>query len=199
MNHLFQISFITVFSLLVIIRICFKIKARLYINVYSKAEGITQIVIRSLIGLFHYTAVFLYIIFPQFFPWMYVVLPLWLRFAGIGLASGSLILLFLAHASLGTSFSATINIKKDHRLVTTGPYKYMRHPMYVAYFTLFISAFFISGSWAIGLSGICIISILMTFRLKKEEELLIKKFKRRYLDYADSTHRFFPWPRKTRE
>ena len=78
-------------------------------------------------------------------------------------------------------------------MIDTGPYRWIRHPMYAAYFVLFLSAFLIAENWIIGASGTAIIGMLMTVRLKREEDILIQRFGRRYLDYRRTTGRFLPW------
>jgi protein-S-isoprenylcysteine O-methyltransferase Ste14 len=114
------------------------------------------------------------------------------RMAGIGMALFSLTVLYTAHKTLGTYFTTSITVKEGQKLMTTGPYRYIRHPMYTAYFILFVAAFLISMNWVIGVSGIGIIFILMTFRRKKEEKILIDTFKDKYMHYMKTTPSFIP-------
>jgi protein-S-isoprenylcysteine O-methyltransferase Ste14 len=104
----------------------------------------------------------------------------------------ALILLARAHRALGLNFSPTLSFRDDHRLVTAGPYKHIRHPIYLSYLLLFTSGFLVTCHWAVGVFGVSIILILMTFRLKREEELLEEHFKEEYLAYAKKTPRFIP-------
>jgi|GEM_PF-4141654 len=64
--------------------------------------------------------------------------------------------------------------------------------MYSAYLLLFLSAFFVTRNWIIGLSGTAVILFLMTVRLRLEEALVIGRFGQEYLRYRALTPMFMP-------
>ncbi len=150
------------------------------------------IVLRYVIGLPLFGSVFLAIVLPGVFRWMYILLPLWSRVSGVVLGIACLVLLGRTHQALDGYFSMTLTIRQDHHLVRQGPYRWVRHPMYVAYFFFFFAQFLVTRNWVIGTSGMAVILTLMTARLKKEESILGEYFKQDYDDYASSTPRFFP-------
>jgi protein-S-isoprenylcysteine O-methyltransferase Ste14 len=123
---------------------------------------------------------------------MYISLPAWLRFAGFGLGLFALTLLAFAHHDLGKNFSMSVIIKKEQKLVTTGSYRWIRHPIYVAYLLIFLAIFLLSGNWVAGITGEAVIFTLMNGRLKIEEQLLFERFGRSHTEYVSSTGKFFP-------
>ena len=188
-------AFFALFTFLTIIRFYFKVKANVFRErIFSRDESVGLIAARAVIGIPLVVAILNYLFFPQRLPWMRLPLPVWLRWSGLLLAGLSLTFLIWVHRALGKNFSTSIRVKRDHALVKTGPYSLLRHPMYSAYFLIFLSAFFISGNWIIGASGLAVILLLMTVRLRLEEGLLVGRFGPDYVHYCDLTPRFVPRP-----
>lgn len=72
--------------------------------------------------------------------------------------------------------SRTVEVEEDHKLITTGPYKIIRHPMYLAVLIMFISTPFTLGSYWASIGNVFIISPFIA-RIINEEKLLIKQLK----------------------
>jgi protein-S-isoprenylcysteine O-methyltransferase Ste14 len=192
-DSFFRISFVILLSFLTIIRLYFKYRAGLlHEAIFPRTEKIHFIISRAILGTPLLIAVLLYIFRPEYQTWMQIDLPPAVRALGVLTAAVSLILLVWVHRVLGRNFHTSIVIKRDHRLVTEGPYRLIRHPMYVTYLVFFISMFLISKNVIIGLCGAGIMLILMTFRLQYEEALLIKRFPNDYPHYQEKTPRFIP-------
>ena len=190
---LFRICFICLFCVLTGMRLFYKLRAGfLRERIYAPEENRGFIVFRSIIGLPLLWAVFAYAFVPGGFAWMYASLPAWLRLAGILLGCGAIALLFWVHQTLGGNFSTSLAPRRDHRMITRGPYAWVRHPMYTAYFTLFLAAFLISTNWLAGVTGLAIILMLMTFRRIREEALLVERFGEAYRVYRRATGMFLP-------
>ena len=137
----------------------------------------------------------MYILNLPWAPWSFVRLPAWLRWTGAGLCIAAVALIAAAHRALDGSFSPTIRLRRHHRLVTTGPYRFVRHPMYSAYLLLFLGAFLLSANWVIGTGGVGVILTLMTLRLAGEERRLAGRFGAAWLSYRETTGTFLPRPR----
>ncbi len=76
--------------------------------------------------------------------------------------------------------------------MTSGPYRYMRHPMYTALFLSMAAILLLTRSWLVGgvpLVGLCVIVLL---RVEREERVMIGKFGDAYRDYMKRTGRFLP-------
>jgi protein-S-isoprenylcysteine O-methyltransferase Ste14 len=83
-------------------------------------------------------------------PWMAVFripLPAWLRWAGFCLGLASLALLAWTQATLGKQWSAQLQLRAGHQLVTDGPYARVRHPMYTALCGFAAGLALVSAQW----------------------------------------------------
>ena len=84
---------------------------------------------------------------------------------------------------LGKQFSWVVTVQKEHKLVTDGPYKYMRHPRYSGIiFWVFGFAFVFLSIPALVLAAI--MSFLMLIRIPKEEKMLHGEFCEEWDDYC---------------
>ena len=82
-------------------------------------------------------------------------------------------------------------IPNSHGLVTTGPYKFVRHPVYTGLILITFSWSFALQSQLAFLLSIALY-ILLTFKSNFEEQMLVEMFGHEYLDYRQKTARFFP-------
>ena len=193
-NFLLRIAFIAIFTSLSIARVIYKRRAKaLKEGIFPRSEGHLLNLVRVVFGAPLFLFVFFFILFPQALPYAYIDLPDTFRFIGTAGGIWAVFIIAISYKALGKNYSSTVTIKKDHDLVTTGPYRIVRHPMYMGYLILFVSAFLLSENWVIGLSGSLIILSLMTCRLRKEENELIKRFGIRYIKYMRETGKFIPW------
>ena len=95
----------------------------------------------------------------------------------------SLVFFTFARIQLGDSFQITAEAK---RLVKTGIYKKIRHPIYLFGFT-FVLGFFIFTQVFYGLIFLFALAVLQVNRIKKEEQVLIEKFGDEYVEYKKQT------------
>jgi protein-S-isoprenylcysteine O-methyltransferase Ste14 len=109
--------------------------------------------------------------------------PLWLQCAG---AAGLLLSMYLNYLVFReNSFAAPvvkIQTERRQRAVTTGLYRYVRHPMYAAAALSFVGTALLLGSW-LGLAMTPVLIVLLAIRAMKEEQTLIEKLDG-YADYA---------------
>ncbi len=115
----------------------------------------------------------------------------WLRWAGAGagvLAGG---LLIWTVRTLGPNLTDTVVTRKAHSLVTTGPYRWVRHPFYDASGLAILASSVAAANWFLFLTG-GLAFILMIGRTRIEERHLLARFGDSYQAYAEQTGRFLP-------
>lgn len=116
-----------------------------------------------------------------------------LQIAGIHIGAASAILFYYVHEVLSDNWSPILQIRKQHELITDGPYKLLRHPMYTA-MLLWVSAnFLISSNWMVGAVQILSVIILLVVRLPEEERMMEEAFPRQYKLYKLKTYRLVPY------
>ncbi|URA09823.1 methyltransferase family protein [Thermospira aquatica] len=177
------------FSVLVMGRWYFKVKSHSIFDSYKGKEPFLLVLYRILLGLLQAIVTVMYL-FEWSLLWMtHPVVPLteWL---GIGMSCFAIGLIFWAHAALGENFSPSLG--KAYRLVQEGPYRYIRHPIYVGYIGLFLAVDLMTGWWLMALLGELILLSLVLWRLPLEEGYLEETFQDAYHSYARRTKRFLP-------
>ncbi len=118
--------------------------------------------------------------------------PVFIRGLGVLLLAGGSILFGWTHQVLGRFWSPVLEIAHAHQLITWGPYRLVRHPMYssLILFSLGIGLtaadMIMAVSWAAGIFILCML------RIEKEEKLMIETFGNDYLVYKSRTGKLFP-------
>lgn len=189
----FHASFLLLFCFYAVMRTFFKLQTgTLWETAFSKREGVVSQALRILCSVPLFGGVFLFIFAPDQYPVLYISLPASIRFMGLLGGILSLGALGWVHYVLNDNFTPTLEVRNRTRLVTWGPYRWIRHPMYTFYMVFFLCAFAISQSWVIGLFGAGIFADLMFLRLPYEERELEKAFGEAYRIYRRKTKKFIP-------
>ena len=94
-----------------------------------------------------YLSVFAYMVNPDWMVWSSFPLPSWLRWLGAALGLGMLPILYWGVSSLGSNISETFLTKEKHVLVTHGPYRWVRHPLYAVATIGFVSLSIVAANW----------------------------------------------------
>lgn len=135
---------------------------------------------------------FLYMIYPQALTWSFFTLPDGVRWAGGAVALFVCMpLLVWAQNSLGNNVSTTVITRQEHQLITHGPYRWIRNPLYSIATLYFVSLALVAASWFL-LAAIALALVLLTLRLPKEEAGLIARFGDEYREYMKRTGRYLP-------
>ena len=132
-----------------------------------------------------------YMIDSSLMAWSSAPLPIWLRWLGVALGIIAGLLLTVTFRTLGKNLTDTVVTRAEHVLVTSGPYRWVRHPFYVAFLLAVTANSLVTANWFLALTG-GIAFGLMVLRTRTEEENLIERFGEEYLKYMERTGRFFP-------
>jgi len=118
---------------------------------------------------------------------------IWAVVLGVGLFSAGLWLFRKTHKELGKNWSITLEIRDKHKLVSTGPYSFVRHPMYSSFLLLALGQVLLLSNWVVGLAGLLGFSALFFFRVGREERMMTDTFGSGYGDYMKKTKRIIPY------
>ncbi|MFA5173671.1 MAG: isoprenylcysteine carboxylmethyltransferase family protein [Candidatus Pacearchaeota archaeon] len=149
---------------------------------------------RTLVKYFIMLFLFYFYIFG-YFDFAQLNLNIYFRLiAGIIIIFLGVSLLFWAHSHLNINWSPIIEKKfsKSRSLVKSGPYKYIRHPIYTASFIAVIGFFILSANWL--LAGIPLVILILFYisKIPREENELIRNFGKKYKDYMKTTGGLLP-------
>jgi protein-S-isoprenylcysteine O-methyltransferase Ste14 len=156
-----------------------------------RQEGLFILVSLRLAGLLFLLGFLAWLIESSWLAWSSVPLPDWPRWLGVGLVATGLLLVAWTFHHLGRNLTDTVVTRRQHSLVTTGPYRWVRHPFYVAAALCFAGVSLAVASWLLALAG-GLILVLLVLRTDREEELLVERFGDAYRRYAERTGRFLP-------
>ncbi len=92
---------------------------------------------------------------------------------------------------LGRNWSATVQLKESHELITGGPYRWIRHPIYTGFLLLFLGHALLIGEWR-GLLAVAIVFASFWRKLRREESWLVEHFGESYRAYQSCTKALLP-------
>lgn len=132
-----------------------------------------------------------YLIDPAALPWTKMPLPRVARWLGAGLTLATIGLIAWVFATLGENLTRTAGFRTHARLVTGGPYRWIRHPLYSFASLACLGTGVMLASWPV-LLGVTALLPLLSLRAGREEAALIERFGDEYREYVQRTGRFFP-------
>jgi protein-S-isoprenylcysteine O-methyltransferase Ste14 len=141
-------------------------------------------------GLFLIPATYIMTGFPSSLDRLFIPALAW---PGAFILGGALWLFRRSHVDLGRNWSVTLKLREKHALITTGVYGVVRHPMYSSFFLLGLAQLFLLPNWLAGTSGLCGALILFSFRVSREERMMLEAFGDDYREYIGRTKRIIPW------
>lgn len=156
-----------------------------------KREGWGYTVVRAIRSISLIAFLVLYAVNQPWLGILSVPFPYWLRWIGVILGILSLAIYTWSRVTLGKEWSSSMQVREKHHLVTTGPYRWIRHPIYLAMMGFISGITLIAANWF--LSAFFFISIVdLALRIPKEERMMIEEFGSEYKAYMQRTGRLLP-------
>jgi protein-S-isoprenylcysteine O-methyltransferase Ste14 len=134
----------------------------------------------------------LYVLFPSLLTWASAPFPAWLRWIGLGVCLAGFVLLEASQRALGRNWSDQPRVTSTQQLVTTGPYRTIRNPIYTSFLLILGALLLISANWSVGISWIASVALDAAVRIRYEERAMTDRFGEEYIEYRKRTGRLFP-------
>jgi protein-S-isoprenylcysteine O-methyltransferase Ste14 len=143
------------------------------------------------LALAFYGGLLLFLVWPPAMAWAAVDVPRWARWAGAIFMAGGFGLALWSRWTLGASSTLTSVPAPGGGLVTRGPYRRLRHPIYTAAFLVIPGVAGLTANLFILAAGLGALTVLVV-RTPREEALLLGKFGDDYRAVMDRTGRWLP-------
>lgn len=134
----------------------------------------------------------LMIVFTSWLDRFSMGLPSWLRVSAAIVMAGSVCLFAWTHYSLGKFWSPILEIRDKHQLIRTGPYAWVRHPMYSQIWIWVLLQGVLLDNWLLGVSGTAAWMLLYCVRIPREERMMLDEFGDEYRKFIKQTNRIIP-------
>ncbi len=159
-----------------------------------RQEGLFILATLRPLGLIGFAGLIAYLVDPAWMEWSQVDLPTSVRWLGVGIGVCAGALLVWVFRSLGTNITDTVVTRAQHELVTTGPYRWVRHPFYLAFALTVLANSLVTANWFLALTGVLAFGLIIR-RTSIEEEKLIERFGDAYRAYRERTGKYLPHAR----
>ena len=159
-----------------------------------RRESPGLIVGRLVVALPLFGSVLTYLASPRLMAWASVDLPPWLRWMGAALGFATVPTAYWVLSTLGPNVSETVLTKERHELVTSGPYRWVRHPLYGTGIALFLSVGLMAANAFLLLWTVVALVSIRLIVVPREEAALVEAFGQEYQSYQSRTGSLLPGP-----
>ncbi len=134
--------------------------------------------------------VVLYVLTPLLTPF-HLNTPTWLRWSGAAGLLAGILLFSWTHRSLGSNWSGMLELREGQSLVSDGPYRLVRHPMYSAMLLMGAGLGLLSANLLVW-SYFLVFLVMYLVRVGDEESMMLEQFGAPYARYCERTGRLIP-------
>ena len=155
----------------------------------EKPSNMTSLIVRFLFGI-----PFMILIRPEWFFSSIIIVndSLFANITSSVFCISGLGICIWARKTLAGNWSEDIDFKKAHELVQSGPYRFVRHPIYTGFLLMFLGSALVVGKLG-GFIGFVILFTGCLIRIIQEELLLTKHFKEKYISYKKRVKSLIPY------
>jgi protein-S-isoprenylcysteine O-methyltransferase Ste14 len=196
-DHTFRTVLIGTLLVVLPIALFYRLKSRTAEKLDRRQEGVFILATLRPAGFAFWLGLLAFIVNPSWVAWSSVPLPAWLRWTGVGLWAVAGGLLFWTLRQLGSNLTDTVVTRREHTLITHGPYRWVRNPFYDCAALLVLASSLVVANWFLLLTG-GLAFVLLVVRTRTEEEQLLARFGEAYREYMKRTGRFLPRMRADR-
>lgn len=169
-----------------------RVRARTDEQITHDAEGRAFALVLRLFGLGLWLSTLAYLVAPRSIAWAAVPISPAARWCAVVVAAAAAVGFMRTLVALGKNLTDTVVTRREARLVTDGPYAWVRHPFYTTAFILMAAVAVAAANLLIGACVAGVVTMLVV-RTPREEERLIAAFGDEYREYMRTTGRY--WPR----
>jgi protein-S-isoprenylcysteine O-methyltransferase Ste14 len=144
------------------------------------------------IAVLHFGAIVAYLASPSLMRWSSFEVHGTVRLIGIALSCLGMAGEIWSAVALGESYSPRLRVADENVVVTAGPYRWIRHPLYAFWLPVALGWGTATCNWFIIVSGTVLILILAAIRVPREEAMMLRGFGDSYRRYMTHTGRFIP-------
>lgn len=135
-------------------------------------------------------------------PWLdgaAMGLPEWVRLLGVPIALAGLSVFWSTHKTLAENWTPLVEAPPGKRLVTDGPYRVVRHPMYASFLLFNAGLWLVCSNWLAGGFAFGTFMWMYVHRVGREERMMLEFFGDEYRSYAENTGGVVPGIGRMRE
>jgi protein-S-isoprenylcysteine O-methyltransferase Ste14 len=161
-------------------------------TIARRKEGGLWMLLRAAFALPLWLGCLVFMINPRWMAWSALPLPPWVRWLGAATGLACVPLIYWVFSTIGESISETVLTKAEHRLVTGGPYRWVRHPLYAVASLMFLSLALLAANWFILLFALLSLTMIALVVVPAEENNLVAQFGDEYRAYQRRTGALLP-------
>jgi protein-S-isoprenylcysteine O-methyltransferase Ste14 len=162
------------------------------VSAAHRAESAWLTATLGVLALLHFGAIIAYLVNPPLLQWTAFEVAAPIRWIAILTSCIGAVGEIWAAVSLGASYSPLLRLAEERVVVTAGPYRWIRHPLYAFGLPLMAGWGVAAGSWFILATAMILIMVLMIIRVPREEAMMLEGFGESYRHYMTRTGRFLP-------
>ena len=117
---------------------------------------------------------------------------IWFRWFGMALTLAGLLFAVWARIHLGKNWSGIVTIKHDHKLIRTGPYRFVRHPIYTGFLAATLGSAIVAAR-ADAMVGFALIVAACLLKIRREEAVLAREFGDEYRIFQNEVAALVPF------